>query len=104
MQVAPQLAHVVDADLVANRLDDVEIRMRATAYALRVADQLGGERKRGGSFPDSRGPVEEVGVRRPLRHRRAEEALCFRLLRKALEGVHGFAPRSRSPAVSRRRW
>ena len=46
-------------------------------------------RARSRRFPTPARPVEEVGVRRPLGERRAEEALGLVLLREGLEAVHG---------------
>ena len=103
MQIAPQLTDVVDPDLIADRLDDVEVGMGAATDAAGVADQLGRKRERCGSLADSRRAVEEVRVRGSLRDRGAKQTLRLGLLRKALEGVHGSAPQSRPAAASRRR-
>ena len=89
MQVAPQLADVVDPDLVADRLEHVEVRVRAAGDPVGVAEQLAGERGRGRALSDAGRPVQEVRVRRPIGQSRAEEALRLRLLRKGLEAVHG---------------
>ena len=103
VQVAPQLADVVDADLVADRLEDVQVRMRAPLDPVAVADQLAGERDRGAPLADAGRPVEEVRVRGPFGERCAQQPLRLGLLRKALEDVHGSPlrslPAARSPST-----
>ena len=56
VQVVAQRADVVDADHLAERLEHVEVGMRARLDAARVAEQRGGERERGRSLPDPGGP------------------------------------------------
>ena len=85
VQVAPQRADLVDQHLVADRLEHVQVRVRAALDAARVADQLAGEDGRRAALADPGRAVEEVGVRRPFRERGREKALRLRLLRKALE-------------------
>ena len=83
VQVAAQLADVVDADLVADRLDEVDVGMRAALDAAAVPDQLAGERDRGGALADAGRAVEEVRVRRALvGERGAQQPLRLGLLRK----------------------
>jgi hypothetical protein len=89
VQVSPQGADRVDADLVAERLEDVEVGVDVAGRAVRVAEQLAREGERGPPLADPTGAVEEIRVRGPLGHRGAEEALGLVLLRKRLEAVHG---------------
>ncbi len=89
VQVAAELADRVDPDLVAERLEHVEVGMDTAADAVGVAQKLGGEGERGAALPDPARPVEEVRVRRPFGQRGAEEALGLVLLREGLEAVHG---------------
>ena len=96
VQVAPELPDRVDADLVAERLEDVEVRVRPPRDAVRVAKQRAREGERGPALADSAGSVKEVGMRRPLGERRSQEALGLVLLREGLEGVHGFPRRGPS--------
>src|SRR6185369_14053000 len=92
--VAPELADVVDADLLAQRLQQVEVGMAATLDARVVAEQLGREAPRELALADARRAVEEVGVRRPLLQRRRQQALRLVLLRNGLEAAH-VPPRNR---------
>jgi len=66
VQVAAQLAHVVDADLVADGLDDVQIRMHAACDARAFTDQLASEGYRRHPLSHARRSVEQVGVRGTL--------------------------------------
>ena len=103
MQVSPQLADVVDADLVADRLDEIEVGMRPALDAPAVPDQRTGERNCGGTLADSGRPVEEVRVRGALvGERGAKEPLRLGLLRNVLEDVHG-SPRAVQQADACRR-
>ena len=80
VQVAPQLADRVDADLVAERLQHVQIGVRAAKCPPRVAaDERGAEGDREVTLADSRRAVEEVGVRR-FGERGREQALGLDLL------------------------
>jgi len=81
VQVAPQVADRVDADLVAQRLENVEVRVRASLNASAIAEDLGGELVGGAPLADSGRPVEEVCVRDPLGEGGPEEALSLLLLR-----------------------
>ncbi len=56
VQVAAHLAHRVDSDLVAERLEHVQVGMRAALDAVGVAEQLAGERERRPRLPTPRGP------------------------------------------------
>src|SRR6185312_3752495 len=95
MQVASELADVVDADLVPDRLDEVDVRMRPALDAATVSDQLAGKGDGGRALADAGRAVEEVRVRGPfVRDGRPQQALCLCLLRKAVEGVHGSPLRS----------
>jgi hypothetical protein len=89
MQVAAEVSDRIDPNLVAERLEEIEVGMGATRYAARIAEELAGERERGPPLPDPARPVEEISVRRTFRQRGAEEGLRLVLLRKGLEGVHG---------------
>jgi hypothetical protein len=81
VQVAPQVADRVDADLVAERLEDVEVRVRAPLNASAIAEDLGGELVGGAALADPGRPVEEVRVRDPLGEGGPEQALGLLLLR-----------------------
>ena len=99
VQVAAQLAHLVDPDLVAERLEQVEVGVRAALDALAVAEQLAGEGARRQPLPDAGRTVEEVGVRRPVGERRAEQPLRLVLLERAPRS----SQRSSSARPNRRR-
>ena len=92
MQVAPQLADVVDPDLVAERLEHVQVGVRTPGDAVVVAEQLGREEEREVALADAGRAVQEIGVRRPLAQRGRQEALRLVLLRDGLEVVHALAP------------
>ena len=85
VQVAAERADLVDQNLVAHRLEDVEVGMRPPLDASGVADQLAGEGVRRAALADPGRPVEEVRVCRSLRQPGGEQALRLLLLRKALE-------------------
>ena len=88
VEVAPQLADVVDADLLPERLEDVEVGMAAARDARLVAEQLAGEPQRELPLPDARRAVEEVRMHRAFRERRREQPLRLVLLRNAVEAAH----------------
>ena len=102
VQVVPELADRVDPDLVAERLEHVEIRMRAALDPARVAEQRAREADGGAALPHSRRAVEEVRVRRALGEGGVEQPSGLGLLRKALEACHAPPSRSRRPASIRR--
>jgi hypothetical protein len=81
VEVAAQLAHRVDPYLVAQRLEDVEVRVRPAFHPPVAAQQL--RREEDGRVPLAHAarPVEEVGVRGALREGGPEETLGLRLLR-----------------------
>ena len=81
VQVAAQRADVVDADLVSDRLEHVQIGMRAPLDACVLAEQLGREEHREGALADAGRPVQQVRVRRPLGERSRQQALRLVLLR-----------------------
>jgi hypothetical protein len=89
VQVAAELPDRVDADLVAERLEHVEVRVHLARDPLAVAEELAGERECSAPLPHPGRPMEEVRVGRSLRKRRAEQALGLVLLRKGLEALHG---------------
>ena len=89
VQVAAKVADRVDPDLVAERLEHVEIRMDTATDPVRVSKELGRESECRTPLAHAPGTVEEVGVRGPLDERGAEEALGLVLLREGLEAVHG---------------
>ena len=101
MQVAAELADVVDPDLLAERLEKVEVRMAAALDARVVAEQLGREAPRELPLADSGRAVEEVGVCRAFLQRRCQQALRLVLLRNGLEAAH--VPPSQSPRALRSR-
>ena len=70
VQVAPHLADGVDPDLVAERLEHVQVGVRAPLDARVAAEQLRRERERRRPLADPGRPVEEVRVRRALGERR----------------------------------
>jgi hypothetical protein len=88
VQVAAEIPDRVDPDLVAERLEHVEVGMDAAADPVRIAEELGREGDRRAPLPHPARPVEEVGVRRPLLEGGAQEALGLVLLREGLEAVH----------------
>ena len=108
VQVAPQLAHLVDADLVAERLQHVKVGVRRAPHALVAVEQRRSERPRSEPLADPRRAVEEVGVRRLVRERARQQALRLVLLDDRLEGHRtdstarqtsaATSARSRSPA------
>ncbi len=87
MQVVVQQADVVDPDLVAERLEHVQVGMGATGGATGVAEQLAGEGERRGLLADARRAMEQIGVRGAVSQRRLEQALGLVLLANAVE--HG---------------
>jgi len=103
VQVAAQLADVVDSDLVPDRLDEVEVGMRAALDAPTVPDQLAGERDCGRTLADSGWSIEEVRVRGAfVGERGTQQPLRLGLLRNVLEDVHG-SPRAVQQAAACRR-
>src|SRR5439155_25769866 len=91
-----------DPDLVAERLEHVEIGVRAALDSAGIAEQRAREADGGAALPHAGRAVEEVRVRRALGEGGVEQAPGLGLLRKALEAWH--APPLRSPlsASSRR--
>ena len=87
VQVAPQLAHGVDPDHLSERLQDVQVGMRAPCDPLRVSEQRAGEREREPALADAARPVEEVRMRGPVAERRAQQPLRLVLLGQLREGV-----------------
>jgi hypothetical protein len=73
VQVASEGADVVDPDLVAQRLEDVEVGMRPAEDAVALADHLSREEEGGRPLTDAGRAVEEIGVRRPRGERRAQK-------------------------------
>jgi hypothetical protein len=89
VQVPAQVADRVDADLVTQGLEHVEIGMGATGDSGGVPDERSGEREGGAPLADAARPVEEVRVRGALGESSAQQRLRLVLFRKGLEGVHG---------------
>jgi hypothetical protein len=87
VQIVVEQADVVDADLVAERLEDIQVGMGAALRAVGVAEQLTPERERRTRLPDAGRAVQEIGVRRPVPQCSLEEALGFVLLSNPIE--HG---------------
>src|SRR5207253_6324025 len=103
VQVAAELPDVVDPDLLAEGLEQIEVGMAAALDAGMVAEQLGGKAPRELALAHAGRAVEEVGVRRALLQGRCEQPLRLVLLRNGLEAAH--APPSQSPrALRSRRW
>ena len=102
VQVVPQRANVVDADHLAERLEEVQVGMRARQHAPLVAEQHAREGERRGPLPHARRPVEQVRVRATFGERGGQEALRLELLRYGREGIHTPPRRARRAAGSRR--
>src|SRR5262249_23551677 len=102
VQIAPQLAHIVDPDLLAERLEEVEIGMAATLGARAGARQVRRQPTRKLWLADAGRAVEEIGVRRPLLERSRQQSLCLVLLRNGLEAAHVPPSRSRRALLLRR--
>jgi hypothetical protein len=66
VQVSPQLADRVDANLVAEGLEHVEIGVGAALDSPAVAEHLDGQLVRGPALADPGRAVEQVGVRDPV--------------------------------------
>ncbi len=103
VQVAAQLTDVVDADLVADRLEQVDVRVRPALHAVRLADELSREGDGRRALAHAGRSVEEVRVRGAIGERGAQQPLRLGLLRKGLEGVHGSPRRRRRVAGCRPR-
>jgi hypothetical protein len=88
VEVAAEVADRVDPDLVAERLEHIEVGMDAATDALRIPKELGGKREGGAALAHSARSVEQVRVRRPVDKGSTEEALGLVLLREGLEAVH----------------
>ena len=80
VEVAPEPSHFVDANLVAERLEEVEVGMGAALHPAAIAEQVGGERERGLLLADARRAVEEVRVHGPVVERGRQQALRHVLL------------------------
>ena len=102
VQVAPQLAHRVDPDLIAQRLEHVEIGMRAPADPRVALQQLRRECQGSPPLPHTGRPVEQVRVRRAFAHGRREQSLRLGLLRNAVEARQEPLARSRRRGACRR--
>ena len=63
MQVAAQVADRIDADLPAQRFEQVQVGVGPAADSGRIAEQLAGEGERCSSLADTARAVEEIGVR-----------------------------------------
>ncbi len=98
MQVAAELAHLVDPDLVAVRLEDIQVRMCPARDPAGVAEQFPREGDGGYSLTHSRRAVEEVRVRGAVRERGSQQPLRLGLLDQGLE-AHKSATRSRTAAA-----
>jgi hypothetical protein len=80
-----ELADDVDADHVAERLDDPEVRVSAFDDTSGVAEPGTRERKCGLGLPHARGTVEEEGVGVATGEGCREQPLCLGLLRNVVE-------------------
>ena len=102
VQVPTQLTDVVDADLVAHRLEHVEVGVRAALDAHVVAEQLRREQEREPALADARRAVQEVRVRRSLGEGGREQALRLELLGDPVEAHRrrASAAAQTSPAIS----
>ena len=98
VEIAAQLPDVVDPDLLAERLEEIEIGMAAALDARVVAEQLRREAPRELALADAGRTVEEIGVRRPFLQRGREQPLGLVLLRNGFEAAHVPPSRSR-PAL-----
>jgi hypothetical protein len=88
VQIAPHLADGVDADHLAQRLQDVEVGMRPPLRARGIAQQLAGEGECDAPLPDAARAVEEVRVRRAVGERGPQEPLRLLLLGYGVEPAH----------------
>ena len=102
VQVAPQLADVVDPDLLSERLEQVEVGMASPLDARVVAEQLRCEAPRQLALPHAGRAVEEIGVRRAFLQRGRQQPLRLVLLRNGLEAAHVPPSQSRRAGPSRR--
>ena len=102
VQVTAHLADGIDPNLVAERLEDVEVWVRPPDDPIGVSDQGAREEKGRAALPRSGRPVEQVGVSRPFDEGRSQEALRVLLFRQGLEAVHVPPSRCRSQAWSHR--
>src|SRR5207244_3094447 len=82
-------------DLLAQRLEEVEVRMATALDPRVVAKELRSEAARELALADAGRAVEEIRVRRALLQRGGEQSLCLVLLRDGLEAAH--VPPSQSP-------
>ena len=102
VQVAAQLADRVDADLVAERLEHVEVGVRAAPDAAAVADERGRERERGACACPRRAARGRDRRAPALGERRVEQALGLGLLEersaKLLTGPLGELVGGRAPS------
>src|SRR5204863_9087972 len=85
VQVAPQRPDVIDPDLVAERLQHIQVWMRPALDACAVAEQRGGEEKRCPLLADAGRAVQEVRVRGAFAERGFEQTLGVELLGNRLE-------------------
>ena len=70
VEVAAEPPDLVDANLVAERLEEVEVGVRAALHAAAIAEQVRRERERRLLLAHARRPVEEVRVHRAFLDRR----------------------------------
>ncbi len=101
VEVVPELPDRIDPDLVAERLEHVEVGMRTALDTAGVAQEHAREPECRAPLPHSGRPVEEVRVRRALGERGVEQPAGLGLLRKALEACHAPPLRSRPPGSIR---
>ena len=102
VQVVAERANVVDADHLAERLEQVQVRMRAGLDTARVSQQRRRERERRRPLADARGAMQEVRVRDAVLERGAQESLRLRLLRYGREVLHTPPRRGRRRVASHR--
>ena len=81
MQVVAQSAHVVDPDHLAERLEHVQVGMRARLDAAGIAEERGREGERRRTLPDPGGAVQEIRVGGAVGEGSVEQALGLVLLR-----------------------
>ncbi len=81
VQVVPQCAHVVDADHLPERLENIQVRVGASLDTTLVTEQRRGECDRRSPLSDAIRAVQEVGVRGLVHERRLQQPLRLELLR-----------------------
>src|SRR4029450_10514293 len=85
VQVAAEFADVVDPDLVAVRLEHVQVGMGTTLGAVGIAEQLPGEGERGDPLPYAARTMKKEGGRGSFAQRGRQQLFGLRLLDQPFE-------------------